>query len=87
MSLIVDALGWIGSAAFSVCAIPQAYEALKQKACYINKSFINLWFIGEVFTLIYAISIGAAPLIVNYIVNGVCLLVIMYYNKPIKSDV
>lgn len=77
----MELIGWIGSLAFSVCAIPQAIEAYKNKVCHINKMFLTLWLIGEVFTLIYALHIDATPLIVNYVINGLSLLVIMYYNK------
>jgi uncharacterized protein with PQ loop repeat len=82
--MIIDIIGWIGAIAFSVCAIPQALEAIKNKACYINKSFLYLWLIGEVFTLVYAINIKAAPLLLNYIINGISLSIILYYNKSPK---
>jgi uncharacterized protein with PQ loop repeat len=78
---MIDIIGWIGAIAFSVCAVPQAIEAFKNKKCYINKTFLRLWLTGEVFTLAYAIGIGAKPMIVNYIVNGICLIIITYYNK------
>lgn len=82
---MIDIIGWIGAIAFSVCAVPQAYEAIRNKVCYINKSFLSLWLVGEIFTLIYSISVGVLPLIVNYVVNGICLIIIVYYNKsPIK---
>jgi len=67
-----------------VCAIPQAVEAYKQKVCHINGLFLVLWAVGEIFTLIYSIHIMAVPLIMNYVINGVSLTVIVYYNKPVE---
>lgn len=78
---IITIISWIGSIAFSLCAVPQAYEAFKNKYCNLNKYFLSLWLLGESCTLIYATSIQAWPLIVNYILNGLCLLVILYYNR------
>lgn len=82
---MIEIIGWIGSIAFSLCAIPQAVEAIRNKVCYINKWFLTLWIIGEVFTLVYAIGIGALPMIMNYMVNGACLIVIAYYNKTLPT--
>ena len=81
----MEIVGWIGSIAFGLCALPQAWEAYKNKACYLNKPFLFLWTTGEVFTLAYALHIGTYPLIANYVMNALCLAVILRYNKSIDS--
>jgi uncharacterized protein with PQ loop repeat len=77
----MELFGWIGSIAFSLSAAPQAWEAFKNKTCNLNPSFLALWGIGEVATLIYSIHLGATPLITNYVLNGACLAVIVRYNR------
>lgn len=83
---LLDLVGWTGSIAFSVAAIPQAYEAYKKKACHINRLFLALWAVGEVCTLVYSIHIMALPLIMNYVINGFSLAVIIYYNKSMGDN-
>lgn len=74
----MDIIAWIGSVAFAVCAVPQAWR------CYRTKSgdgldwlFLALWSVGEVCLLAYSIHLGDGPLIVNYVSNGVALCVII----------
>ena len=77
----MEVIGWLGSLAFSLCAVPQAWTAWEEGTCDLNPVFLWLWGIGEALTLAYAASIGAAPLIVNYVLNGASLAVIVYFNR------
>lgn len=81
MELVQEILGWIGSIAFAVCAAPQAYDSWKKgNSRGITWGFFILWSVGEVFTLLYILPTGKLPLIVNYLVNLMFLIVIGYYK-------
>lgn len=78
---MMDALGWIGSFLFAVCAIPQAYKSYKDgHSDGLGWGFLLMWFFGEVLCLIYATGLGAWPLVGNYVFNFLALLVILYYK-------
>lgn len=86
-SVIIRALGWLGSIMLSLCAAPQAYECYKQgHAKGLSKVFLGLWSLGEILTLI-AVSHEApkAYLICNYLSNIMFLSVIWYYLMHPKS--
>jgi len=73
--------GWIGSFLFALCGLPQAIQSYTEKhSDGLNWLFIISWFFGEIFTLVYIIPKGDIPLIVNYSVNLVFVLVIAYYK-------
>ncbi len=77
-----DFIGWIGSVAFAVCGLPQAWECYKSgSAKGISPNFIALWFIGEVS---YVISVlmkfgWVSWMMFNYIANIFSITVIVYY--------
>jgi uncharacterized protein with PQ loop repeat len=74
-------IGWLGSFLLAVCAIPEAIRSIKTKRCHVNKTFLGLWAGGEVLTLWYAIHLGETPLIFNYVVNLLCISIILYYRS------
>lgn len=88
---MLEVTGWIGSLAFSFCGVPQAYQSYKQKSSEgINKYFLLLWFIGEILTIAYVLGRygyeAPTPLMFNYVVNFLTLLVIgWYYLFPGES--
>ena len=78
---MVSLIGIIGSICFAICGIPQAYLSYKtKKADGISWAFLILWLTGIVFSGIFAVSIQAWPLIINYVFSGACALVISYYK-------
>jgi len=80
---MIDLLGWIGSICLGLCALPQAYHSWKTKSSAgLSLSFLVLWILGEIATLIYILCTTIQiPLIVNYSVNLICLLIIVKYWK------
>ncbi len=78
----MELIGWIGSLLFAFSAVPQAWQSYRQgHSRGISNGFLALWTVGEVLTLLYVlIKVGSAPLIVNYICNFICLLVIVKYK-------
>lgn len=86
-SILITIMGWIGSLCFAVCAVPPAYLAWKQKSTPLDWGLLSLWFIGELFTLLYVlITTQDIILLTNYVANFLCLLVIIRYKVfPIDS--
>ena len=79
---MADILGWIGSVAFALCGLPQAWECIKNRTAKgISPGFIALWLIGEI---CYVISVlmkfgWVGWMMFNYIANIFSITVIMYY--------
>ena len=77
----MDAVGWIGSVLFAICAFPQALQVYRDgQANGLNWFFLLAWFFGEIFTLAYVLPKADIPLIANYIVN-ICFLGVILYFK------
>lgn len=80
--MTADLIGWVGSVAFAVCGIPQAWECVKNRSAKgISPLFVGLWLIGEV---CYVISVfmkfgWVHWMMFNYITNIVSIAVIVYY--------
>ena len=84
---MLEVIGWIGSICFSLCALPQALLCLRQghaRGC--DAGFLLLWFIGEVASLIYIIPQDVLPVLFNYIVNLLFLVVILRYKFWERRD-
>jgi uncharacterized protein with PQ loop repeat len=80
---MIDLLGWVGSLCLGLCALPQAYHSWRTKSSAgLSLTFLLLWIVGEIATLAYILLTTAQlPLIVNYTVNLICLLIIIKYWK------
>ena len=81
---MIENIGWIGSILLAFCGLPQAIESYKTKSSEgLTWGFISMWFIGEIFTIIYVFPKMDLPLLFNYTLNMVFLLVMLYYKiKP-----
>lgn len=79
---MADIIGWIGSIAFAICGIPQAWECIRRKSTRgINPAFVSLWLIGEV---CYVVSVlmkfgWVNWMMFNYLANILSIIVIVYY--------
>jgi uncharacterized protein with PQ loop repeat len=83
---MLNVIGWLGSICFSICAIPQAVLSIKQGHSDGTSSlFLGLWLLGEVCTIAYVLPKLDYPLLVNYIGNLACLLVILRYKIRPRS--
>lgn len=77
----MEYIGWVGSILFAACGLPQAVQSYRLgNSDGLAWSFLLMWFFGELFTLIYIIPKADYPLIFNYIVNMVFLLVIIKFK-------
>lgn len=77
----LELIGWISAIAFAICGAPQAYKCYKEgHGEGLAWSFLILWYIGEVFGLIYVIQFASAPLIINYTFNVLFVSIILRYR-------
>jgi uncharacterized protein with PQ loop repeat len=78
---MLDNIGWIGSIMLAFCGLPQAIESYKTKSSEgLTWGFLFMWFIGEIFTIIYVFPKMDLPLLFNYSANLVFLSIIIYYK-------
>jgi uncharacterized protein with PQ loop repeat len=77
----MEYIGWTGSILFAICGLPQAIECYRNKnANGLSWGFLLCWFFGELFTMIYIIPKMDMPLLFNYSLNMVFLIIILYYK-------
>ena len=77
----MELIGWLGSGLLALCAIPLAWECFKQRhANGISNTFIAMWMLGEILTFAYVLPKQDYPLLLNYSLNIVCLLVVIRYK-------
>ena len=88
--MFIEMIGWMGSVLFSLCAYPQAIKSYKDgHSDGLSWYFLLMWFIGEILTLIYVSCTSASlPLLANYLMNLLILLVIIKYKiQPKRKDI
>ena len=80
----MEYIGWIGSILLAFCGLPQAIESYKTKSSEgLTWSFLIMWGVGEIFTIIYILPKWHWPLIFNYTANIIFIGIILYYKiKP-----
>lgn len=80
----METIGWIGSLLLAFCGLPQAWESYKTKnSDGLTWSFLLMWGVGEIFTIVYIIPKWHWPLIFNYTANIIFISIIVYYKiKP-----
>jgi len=77
----METIGWIGSILFAICGLPQAIQCAKDgHSRGLNWFFLLCWLFGELFTLAYIIPKNDYPLIFNYILNLVFLVIMIRYK-------
>lgn len=80
---MLDLIGWLGAFSFAICAVPQAYESIKNKnSDGIAPMFLTLWLQGEILMLIYVAFQPELdyPLFINYLFNLILTSVIAFYK-------
>lgn len=90
--MIISLFGFLGATFFSICAIPQAWQVWKtQDAKSLSLSFLILWILGEIFMWLYVILQNISvhvmqwPLHINYLINGILLVYLVYKKITLKS--
>lgn len=79
---MIEAIGTLGVICFAFCALPQAYECIKNKhADGVSSAFLGMWLIGELSMIFYS---AAKPLpnilLYNYLGNLLCLIIIIHFK-------
>jgi len=83
-----EVIGWVGSMMFAFCAWPQTALVYKQKhAEGLSGWFLFMWVMGEILCFIYVANAVSPqyPLLANYAINFLMLLVIIYYKINPKN--
>ena len=77
----LEMIGWIGSVLLASCGLPQAIKSYRQQHAHgVSLIFLIMWLFGEVLVLIYVAPKGHWPLIFNYTVNILFVVIILYYR-------
>jgi len=84
---MIETIGWIGSSCLAVCALPQVLKTWRTgKSDDLSWGFLWLWFVGEIFLIIYMILSDISldeyhfPLYFNYTAN-ILMVVYLGYKK------
>ena len=78
---MMEYVGWIGAILFAICGLPQAIQCVKQgHSRGLNWFFLVAWLGGEILTIIYVWPKQDWPLLFNYFLNLVFLLVMIRYK-------
>lgn len=77
----MELVGWAGSILFAICGLPQAIQCWKDgHSRGLNWFFLLAWFWGEIFTIAYVWPKADWPLLCNYFVNLVFLVVMVKFK-------
>ena len=78
---MIEAIGYLGGLALSLCGLPAAISAIKDGRAEINSGMLWLWLIGEILMLAYVLlTVFSIPLIFNYVANIILLAIIAKYK-------
>ena len=79
---MIETIGWLGSFLLAICAIPEMLIAIQTGNSNLSWYFLSFWLGGEILALVYVIlkstKINLLPLLLNYMLNIICLCVIIY---------
>lgn len=77
----MEIIGWLGAALFAICGLPQAVQCAREgHARGLNWFFLLAWLGGEVLTIAYVWPKMDVPLLANYFINLVFLLIMLRYK-------
>lgn len=88
-----EIFGWIGSALFSLCALPQVIHAWRTKdGSGMSWGFLGMWGVGIIFTWSFVINTDLIsgktqwPLHANYLACGIFCTILIYFKIKFKKD-
>ena len=79
--IVIESFGFVGGIMLSICSIPEAIKSYKEKMCHIGWGMLLLWLGGEIGLLVYEVKTMALPRLINYFLNLICILVLIFYKK------
>jgi len=84
---MLEAFGWIGGFLLATCGVPMAVQThIQGHSEGISSWFLWMWFFGEVFVLIYVFPQMLYPLIANYGLNIILVLIVIKYKYYPRKD-
>lgn len=78
--MFFELCGWAGCILLAVCGVPEAIKAFREKSTGLTWGLLLMWFFGELLALIYCANLGKWPLVLNYTVNIIILLPVLWYK-------
>jgi uncharacterized protein with PQ loop repeat len=84
--VVIETFGFVGGIMLSICSIPEAIKSYKEKACHIGWGMLLLWLGGEIGLLVYEVKTMALPRLINYFLNLLCILVLIFYKRYPKLE-
>lgn len=76
----METVAFIGNFLLALCGLPLAIDAIKTKDPKVPTSFLFVWGLGEVLTLIYVLYLMDIYLIMNYMTNLTFIGIVIYYK-------
>ncbi len=77
---MLNKIGWIGSLLMSFCGLPEVWKSYMESSCSIGWGMLLSWGIGEILLFIYVAPKKDYPLLVNYVINILCVGILIYYK-------
>ncbi len=78
---MIDIIGYIGSLAYAICGLPQAYLSIKNgNSEGISRAYGWLSLIGSALSLVYAIPVADYILMTNFGFNIIVWSIILKYS-------
>lgn len=82
---MINAVGWLGSILFALCAVPQVYTTwTTHDVSGLSLVFVLMWFAGELFSAIYLVwddikhNTRHYPIYFNYTLNTACVTYLLF---------
>lgn len=85
---MTDLLGATGAFLLAFCAFPEVLASIRKGYCGASLGLLLVWLIGEILTFAYVLITNPdIYLLLNYSINGILILVLLYYkSKPVKFE-
>lgn len=77
---VTEFIGWIGSICLAICALPLVIDSISRGYNELPWASLWLWIVGEICVLYYVIAHKKWPLTINYGLNAIGILILMYYR-------
>lgn len=76
----MDTIAFLGNFLLALCGLPLAIDAIRTKDPKVPTSFLVVWGLGEILTLIYVLYLMDIYLIMNYMTNLTFIGIVVYYK-------
>ena len=78
---MIESLAWIGSVLLALCGFPMMIKSIRDgHSDGVDATFLWMWIIGEILVWVYVVSRQDWPMIFNYSLNIIFVIVILKYK-------